>query len=203
MAHTSSCRNTRIEPLKPVSTCFGEIRETEGSLLFPVSQVGPPSGPRFDPENQRIDRLSTRSSCLCDLIFDSNVLDSGYFACNLYRYVSRWKFRRSEILVLFFLRCLYSSCNYRFFTYFFFFLTFLVPRRWRSFEISMDRLLSNPRARTSMPSFHRVKRATNCTTVRTFTRTSKEPREQRWPSTRETFHEIIYWSIKMTHGGIR
>lgn len=37
----------------------------------------------------------------------------------------------------------------------------------------------------------------------TFTRTSKEPREQRWPSTRETFHEIIYWSIKMTHGGIR
>lgn len=120
MAHTSSCRNTRIEPLKPVSTCFGEIRETEGSLLFPVSQVGPPSGPRFDPENQRIDRLSTRSSCLCDLIFDSNVLDSGYFACNLYRYVSRWKFRRSEILVLFFLRCLYSSCNYRFFTYFFF-----------------------------------------------------------------------------------
>ena len=89
MAHTSSCRNTRIEPLKPVSTCFGEIRETEGSLLFPVSQVGPPSGPRFDPENQPIDRLSTRSSCLCDLMFDSNVLDSGYFACNLYRYVSR------------------------------------------------------------------------------------------------------------------
>lgn len=88
--------------------------------------------------------------------------------------------------------------------FFFLFLThLLVPRRWRSFEISMDRLLSNPRARTSMPSFHRVKRATNCTTVRTFTRTSKEPREQRWPSTRETFHEIIYWSIKMTHGGIR
>lgn len=130
------------------------------------------------------------------------MLDSGYFACNLYRYVSRWKFRRF-VLILFFLCCLYSSCNYRFFTYFFFFLTFLVPRRWRSFEISMDRLLSNPRARTSMPSFHRVKRATNCTTVRTFTRTSKEPREQRWPSTRETFHEIIYWSIKMTHGGIR
>lgn len=165
--------------------------------MFPVSQVGPPSGPRFDPENQRIDRLSTRSSCLCDLMFEC-----ARFGVFCMQFISlRFEMEISTIRNS---RSLYPSCNYRFFTYFFLFLThLLVPRRWRSFEISMDRLLSNPRARTSMPSFHRVKRATNCTTVRTFTRTSKEPREQRWPSTRETFHEIIYWSIKMTHGGIR
>lgn len=125
MAHTSSCRNTRIEPLKPVSTCFEEIRETEGSLLFPVSRVGPPSGPfRSNESIYTVPLYPTRYSdliqtCLIRVIF--------CVACNLYiAYDPKIPSRSLS-------RSSYPSRNFRVF-----FLSRPSPRtEWYSFEISM------------------------------------------------------------------
>lgn len=121
MAHTSSCRNTRIEPLKPVSTCFEEIRETEASLLFPVS-VWPVSIQRIDLHGPLISYVI--------LGFDSNVLDSG----DILRCVQFIYRVRSENSFSFSLsRSSYRSRNFRVF-----FLSRPSPRtEWYSFEISM------------------------------------------------------------------
>lgn len=70
------------------------------------------------------------------------------------------------------------------------------------YEISTEMLIEPSRSR-KYASVSPHETSNKLHNGETFTRTSKEPREQRWPSTRETFHEIIYWSIKMTHGGIR
>lgn len=126
-------------------------------------------------------------------------------------YLFCFRFEISKIRSYSFFRSLYPSCNYnRFFTVFLFFsfYTRLFVRRVRSvrsFEISIwEEEIVIESWRSYKYAFVSPRETSNkLHNGRTFTRTSKEPREQRWPSTRETFHEIIYWSIKMTHGGIR
>lgn len=191
MAHTSSCRNTRIEPLKPVSTCFEEIRETEASLLFPVSRVGPPSGPFRS--NESIYTVPLYPTWYSDLIQTCLIRVIFCVACNLYIAYDPKIPSRSLSLDLHIVRVIFAFS--------FFLAHLLVPSGIRS-KFLWEIVIESPRSYKY--AFVSPRETSNkLHNGQTFTRTSKEPREQRWPSTRETFHEIIYWSIKMTHGGIR
>lgn len=150
-----------------------------------------------DPWNgERIDRVYLHYPLIYMILgFDSNVQFISF------RFVSRWqwKFRGKFVLVLSFDLYILQ----RVITDFSRFLLahLLVPRGVRS-KFLWEIVIESPRSYKY--AFVSPRETSNkLHNGQTFTRTSKEPREQRWPSTRETFHEIIYWSIKMTHGGIR